>query len=235
MINNSSVFHAFAFTGTYPVVLAAIDAKGCSSISDTLFLLVNNIGKARPVSRFVTLDTTTCFLTQNYNFVNASYISGAGFINGAIWNFGDGNIDVLNTSIYGKKYNQVGNYKVTLTSVSDAGCRDSFSLVVKVVDDSICNPNPVGLNQTLMQQGLVLYPNPNDGSFYIKALNELGDCNVSVYDVAGRLVWEGQKYFGLNQSHLLELDFLKAGNYFIETKAADGKINRNKFIIHTSK
>ncbi len=235
LVKNSSVFHAYAFTGNFPVVLAAIDAKGCSSISDTLFLQVNNTGKPKPVSRFVTLDTVECLLTQNYNFVNASYLIGSGFINGTTWDFGDGNTDVLNTSIYGKKYNQVGNYKVTLTSVSDAGCRDSFSLVVKVVDDSICNPNPVGLNQALAQQGLQLYPNPNDGSFYVKALNELGDCKLAVYDIAGRLAWEGNKYFGLNQSQNFELGHLKAGNYMLTLTTKEGSQERIKFVVYEVK
>jgi hypothetical protein len=200
-----------------------------------LFLQVNNTGKPKPVSRFVTLDTVECLLTQNYNFVNASYLIGSGFINGTTWDFGDGNTDVLNTSIYGKKYNQVGNYKVTLTSVSDAGCRDSFSLVVKVVDDSICNPNPVGLNQALAQQGLQLYPNPNDGSFYVKALHELGDCKMAVYDIAGRVVWEGNKYFGLNQSQNFELGHLKAGNYLLTLTTKEGSQERIKFVVYEVK
>ncbi len=235
LLPSNSVFHAYAFTGNYPVVLAAIDAKGCSSISDTLFLQVNNTGKARPVSRFVTLDTTMCYLTQNYNLVNASYMSGIGFINGTQWNFGDGNIDVLNTSIFGKKFSQVGNYKVTLTSTSDAGCIDSFSIVLKVVDDSICNPNPVGLTQAKAAKGVILYPNPNEGNFYLQSRKDIGASKVSVYDIAGRLVWEQSVYFGLNQSQWLELGFLKAGNYLLTLTTKNSEQERIKFVVYEVK
>jgi PKD repeat protein/sugar lactone lactonase YvrE len=232
LLNSNNVFHAYAFTGNYPVVLAAIDAKGCSSISDTLFLQVNNPGKARPVARFVTQDTVKCFLTQKFDFVNATYMSGAGFVNATRWNLGDGTIDVLNSSIYGKNYASIGNYRVSLTSTSDAGCIDSFSMVVRVVDDSICNPNPVGLGVSSLKHLIKLYPNPNAGSFYIQSLQELGTCELNVYDIAGRLVWEGSRYFGLNQSQQLELGIIKAGNYILTIQNREGQIQRMKFVVY---
>jgi len=76
----------------------------------------------------------------------------------------------------------VGTYTLTYNFTSAAGCSNSTTLTAKVED---C-PERIRL---LSQDGVLLYPNPNNGRFNIRVNSTLYNyLGMKVYDMAGRLV-----------------------------------------------
>jgi hypothetical protein len=76
-----------------------------------------------------------------------------------------------------------------------------------------------------------IYPNPNNGQFYVKAANvSNGNVQTTIYDTAGRTVYnKNVNHFGGNYSQSYQLK-LPTGTYVIVIKTADG-ITTEKLII----
>lgn len=223
------VFHSYANAGNYFVVLTSVNSLGCGSFSDSLLVAVTVPGRANPIAGFLTLDTTMCLSSQDFNFVNTSYMVGPGFVQSNVWDFGDGNKNSVNASIYGKRYASTGNYTVSLVAISDGGCKDTFNLTVAVVPDAVCNP--IGLNQENLGLQCILYPNPNAGEFTLSLNRDLSGVVVFVRDLSGRLVHQADA--NLKGSHQLNLQIgdLREGQYLLELITDSGEIVRKPFII----
>lgn len=223
------VFHSYANTGNYFVVLTSVNSLGCGSFSDSLLVNITVAGKANPIAGFLTLDTSMCLSSQDFNFVNTSYMGGPGFVQSNEWDFGDGNTNTVNSSIYGKRYASTGNYSVRLVATSDGGCKDTFSLNVAVVPDAVCNPT--ALNQENLGLQLSLYPNPNTGEFTISFNKDLNAVSVIIRDLSGRQVY--QEHANLKGASQLNMQVgdLKEGQYLVELLSENGEIARKPFIL----
>jgi gliding motility-associated-like protein len=99
-------------------------SKGKCSSKDSVRVFVN---PAFPTAKFSY--SKTC-LNDTTVFVNASSMSGGGKIKQFTWNFGDGFKAYSKDTLH--RYQSVKSYNVRLTAVSDSGCRDSVSQVLKV-------------------------------------------------------------------------------------------------------
>jgi len=106
--------YTYAGAGSYPVVLAATSAAGCVNISAPK--LVDDFYE-KPIAAFTVTPEELC---QGSNTVFADASLPAGSITDWSWNFGDGSTSTGPTPT--KKYNDPGNFTVTLIVKNAAGC-----------------------------------------------------------------------------------------------------------------
>ena len=120
---------AYADTGVFTVRLTVTTAL-CSLFVDKLVRV--DSGSFGPSALFRT-DTLVQPITNNsFNFYNQSIYLGPGWNASYRWFYGDGTMDSLFTSKYGKVYANPGIYTVTLVATSNNGCTDQFSRTVTV-------------------------------------------------------------------------------------------------------
>ena len=105
----------------------------------------------------------------------------------------------------------VGTYTVTY-DVSDANNNDAVQVIRTVnVESSLSNIQFEEINVNI-------FPNPSNGIITVKyhIPEQKGDMFAEVYDVLGRLVWNGffEKSNGVKEIQL-NLNSLKKGNYFL--------------------
>ncbi|MDD3458182.1 MAG: T9SS type A sorting domain-containing protein, partial [Weeksellaceae bacterium] len=83
----------------------------------------------------------------------------------------------------------------------------------------------------LGQFSIGIYPNPNNGQFYVKAANvSSGNIKTTIYDTTGKSVFNQTKnHFGGNYQQAYQLR-LPVGIYMIVIESADG-ITTDKLII----
>ena len=86
----------------------------------------------------------------------------------------------INGNVFSPSTAGVGNHMITYTYTDNNGCSASDFLTILVDNCAGLLPNEL--------QSLMLYPNPNKGSFFISGLPESG--SISVYSVEGRLISE---------------------------------------------
>jgi len=89
----------------------------------------------------------------------------------------------------------------------------------------------MGVADVSSNTAIGIYPNPNNGQFYVKAGNvSKGDIKTTIFDTAGRLVYSQTKNHNggsLNQSYNVKLP---VGVYMVVIESADGKTT-DKLII----
>ncbi|MGB1308816.1 MAG: reprolysin-like metallopeptidase [Oceanihabitans sp.] len=94
------------------------------------------------------------------------------------------------------------------------------------IDDvvlEVCE-NTLSVNNSILE-GFVLYPNPNNGSFTIKAdaiFNEA--VSVAVYDVAGRQIFNKKYANASNFNEAITLNNVQAGIYLVKIKSGSKSI-----------
>lgn len=124
----------------------------------------------------------------------------------------------------------VGTYPLTYTFTSAAGCTNTASVVAKVES---C-PERIRL---LSNDGVILFPNPNNGRFNIRINSTLYNyLGMKVYDMAGRLMngkvvkngtdqaLVSPTYTGLVYGRVIPIDLsnLAAGTYLVKFYYDDG-------------
>lgn len=120
--------HTYSSPGNYTVTLTVNNLNGC----------VNSISKVVRVSGGVTADfqapATTC-VGQVINFENFSTYTNVPFhaATGFYWNFGDGTYSPFQNP--SKIYNTAGTYNITLTVQDSAGCTNSTTKSIQVLDN----------------------------------------------------------------------------------------------------
>ena len=138
-----------------------------------------------------------------------------------LWNFGDSSSDTIQNPIH--TYVNSGNYNVCLyaSSVCDT--------------DTICqsvNITGVSIQEGVMENNFVIYPNPNTGEFIIEFdLQYITDIDLKILNVIGQAVYTETllSVQGSYQKHLDLNEFAK-GVYTFELITNKGIINR-KIII----
>ncbi|MBK8494662.1 MAG: PKD domain-containing protein [Chitinophagaceae bacterium] len=124
--NNTSALqnpsHTFANSGTYTVELIVTSSEGCSNLSFTRTVVIND----RPLAGFIIPEV--CLSDTYAQFTDTSRIA-SGIINAWNWNFGDPGSGPNNTSTLQNpqhSYTAVGTYNVQLIVTSNNGCRDTI-------------------------------------------------------------------------------------------------------------
>lgn len=120
--NNNPFTHSYSATGTYNVTLRVESDKGCISTPVTKPVVVSPL----PKPGFILPDN--CLNDPFVQFTDtSSIIDGTESQFSYLWNFGDPNANAGNPNTSTSKnpqhrYSAVGNYNVTLTITSGAGC-----------------------------------------------------------------------------------------------------------------
>lgn len=109
--------HDYQSPGTYTVALMAVSDHGCVSSTNEIVRINPNpvVSFGSGMQGCAPLSTTF----QDHSLVSS------GNIDGWLWNFGDGNISTDQHPVH--EYTSGGQYNVTLTVVSDAGCQASYT------------------------------------------------------------------------------------------------------------
>lgn len=115
--NTSYVFNSPNDTASFAVKLTIINADGCRDSSILRYIYIGN----QPNIRFSADDSAGCHPFK----VNFSDLT-TGFVNGWIWNFGDGRSDVMQNPIHTFR-DTVGNFDVQLIA-SRFGCADTLKI-----------------------------------------------------------------------------------------------------------
>jgi gliding motility-associated-like protein len=145
--------HVYAAGGSYPVRLTVTSAFGC--VKDTIKTLSAFFNK--PIALFTVAPDTLCQGSNN-NFTNNSTAPGS-TIQSSSWNFGDGSTSSANAPV--KKYNQAGNYSVSLTVTNAAGCiSDPFLDTVIVYLQPVIDAGPSFV--VLSGTQITFHPTVND-------------------------------------------------------------------------
>ena len=106
-----------------------------------------------------------------------------------------------------------GSYWVEVTN--DSGCVGRDTIIITTYS---C----VGIDEIANDANVDVFPNPTSGVITLQADRELSNVTVSVYDISGKMVLNGNDYKSLNSSSIeLNLESLESGNYIIELRADD--------------
>lgn len=120
--------HAYSNHGDYIVQLISTSIYDCKDTSDVLVLV-----HPEPTADFSVNDVSQCFGSNEYSFTNRSSIDSTSIYYS--WDFGDGNISVLEDPMH--NYGAYGTYLSKLIVSSIYGCLDSIE------QNMVVNPMPI--------------------------------------------------------------------------------------------
>ncbi|MDQ3051177.1 MAG: PKD domain-containing protein, partial [Bacteroidota bacterium] len=164
--------HLYSLPGNYPVTLTISTPAGCTA---TLSQPVEITFFPLPVADFSYAPSVTNVFNGRVDFVDESEYAVSWF-----WEFGDGGKSAdKNTFHY---YNEIGEYKVTLTVTNIAGCIDQKEEIVIINPFYIPNaftPNADGINDYFFDAGYVL---------------EVKSFKMNIFSRWGDKVYEGDDY-----------------------------------------
>jgi PKD repeat protein len=119
--------HVYTAPGTYPIWLIATSDKGCKDSLKQIIVI-----SPKPKVGFTSASSCAQGATA---FTNISTLSSGSMT--FTWDFGDGGTSTDKNPAH--VYPSAGSYNVTLTAVSDSGCKSSITQSVNVT----ANPAPV--------------------------------------------------------------------------------------------
>ncbi|NBW30573.1 MAG: T9SS C-terminal target domain-containing protein [Flavobacteriales bacterium] len=182
--NNDTIIDTPQNSTNYSVTVT--DQNGCSAVSLTSVLV-----SQAPVASF----TSTLLPALNISFTNTSTNA-----TNYLWDFGDGTISAIENPIH--EYLIPGTYLVTLITTTSEGCSDSIINEIQVFGMDELNE---------LSSNFILYPNPTNGIFVIKNMNQLNG-KISLSSASGTIILKQDLTNIETQVDLTNFDF---GIYFI--------------------
>jgi hypothetical protein len=160
-------------------------------------------------------NNTSVLINESVNFdVNGSNANNYG------WDFGDGSSSsIANIS---HSYSSVGTYVVTLTGELN-GCSATANVTIMVGD-------AIGLEENLSWSA-GFYPNPSDGILTIQTSRAVGQTELNVFDVQGKLVLP-PIYINSNESiKIVNFSDLNEGVYILSFINGNERLNKRMSIL----
>ncbi len=136
-----------------------------------------------------------------------------------LWDFGDGNTSTENNPTH--TYATAGTYMVNL-SATYLNCEDNITLEVMV---------PLtGLIELADNNCFSIFPNPNNGIFNIRLLNNIKPEEIQILDYSGKNLLAIDSYDAESDIIPVDLKMLESGIYFLKINS-QGKSVTEKIII----
>ena len=85
-------------------------------------------------------------------------------------------------------------------------------------------------NESFLQNGFSIYPNPSKGSFTIQFKDLINSYSVEVFDVTGKTIYENNYDQSANLSQVITLDNPTSGVYFVNIKTDKGLVTKKLVI-----
>lgn len=177
---------------TYSVTITNND--GCSA-SDSMVVSVNPLPNVNLGN-----DTTIC---NNQNIV---LDAGGGFVSYS-WSTGANTQTITATGA-----NTVNNYTVTVTDAN--GCSNSDVITITF---STC----VGDKEEEMNNYITIYPNPNNGIFFVDVMTSSNYVEFSLVDLTGKIIYTENVQSGNIYHKQLDLESQPAGIYMLHIKTGN--------------
>ncbi len=213
--NTQNPVHTYANYGTYTVCFAYYDQfTGCS---DSICMPITFTA---PVCN---ADFTWIDSVGYIYFIGSSSLNNTGSY---IWTFGDGNYGYQQNP--SNSYQQIGTYQVCLTVYDSLqNFCDSTCHMVTVI-------NLAGLNETRpIASAVLVSPNPSDDFANVSyQLNQTGEVNFIVYDLAGRIIEKEMQQVTSSgkQFKKMNTESFASGTYLIQINV-NGQIVNTKLVV----
>jgi PKD repeat protein len=192
--------HVFVNAGTYTVQLTVSNAAGSNSVSQVI--TVNQT----PTITLSTSDTdgVICLNDGNISLISnqtGTVFSGSGVIGTSFDPIAAG----------------IGFHMVSASYTDGVGCVANETMSILVEDCASLSD--------LSNNGISVFPNPNQGSFTIKGLEV--ETAFSVYDLNGKIIFEGVSSSTTEQ---IQLPKITSGIYYLQS-TKNGQVGQLKFAV----
>jgi hypothetical protein len=147
-----------------------------------------------------------------------SGLAGGTFSSDAGLEFADintGEVDVLNS--------QAGSYQVLYTTNGPCPNTDTVTIVV----EAKCATTGV---DPLADQGLSVYPNPNQGSFFLYNSGNRREAHIKVYNLQGQVVYRHSRFLMQGERHAIHMGDVAPGMYLIEV-SSEGQTGIDRLLV----
>ncbi|MCF8275352.1 MAG: T9SS type A sorting domain-containing protein [Flavobacteriales bacterium] len=188
-------------SGTF--IVSIEDWIGCVSSSNSVQIIVNPL----PVAAF----------SPNLEMYDIQFNNLSLNATDYEWNFGDGTFSTDFEPTH--SYTSGGTLPMWLVANNDCGS-----------DTAFLNLESVGINAAVNQTDFSIYPNPNNGQFFIQMNSDIGDDLVlSVYNCVGQTVYTRSIQ---NAAGIITVDSkqFQSGVYMVQIETTKG-IHAERFIV----
>ncbi len=182
-------------------------------------------------------------IVYSSNSLHGTYIQIASLPNGYLTNNNAGvpcgMFNPVNNLYYSFGHrNAAGGSEITLAKHSDYSSQPNYNLLftgnsiglgsVQVASPGICENTFLAtyLSENKTENGLMIFPNPNNGSFNIH--DQKGLIKISLYDPAGKII---DTYINNDKQNIISFQGLKKGMYIVQGNDADNITYYSKIIV----
>ena len=150
-----------------------------------------------------------------------------------------GTITALDSAAYKDNY---ALYEISIDSYTDGaahtirieGIQSTTTVFNLLVDDVVLfvDGQTTGLFEFEMgEEEVVVYPNPASDMMNLKFRNIEGDVNVTITDIAGRIVRSETVYAAFGKTHMIDTESLENGNYIVTVSQNGTTLKTEKLVI----
>jgi PKD repeat protein len=185
---------AFAYPGNSTISLTVN-----GSVTETKENYINVATAPMADATFSGNDFTVNFMNTSLNALTYS------------WDFDDGNSSTLENPVH--TYAVAGTYLVSLTAIN-MDCEDEIFFNVSVP--------VVGLDENNFSESIRVFPNPNNGKFFIETTHIKDIKEIKLIDLSGQLVKTISGSISEEGMMSIDLQDAKSGIYFLEIISGTG-------------
>lgn len=197
--------HTYTVSGTYNVSLVASNTAG---LSQHIAQVVVNLPYTEIVTGPLSVGSPINFTSITQNGSNWN------------WNFGDNSSSTQESPSH--TYSNSGTYIVTFSAIDEFGCE------VTATDTLFLDASSIPENSYKYS----LFPNPNEGLFYISGLEFEFGYSISVYNAIGEVVYIKDADLGEDKT-TIDLSRFESGIYFVKIASKEQEvIGIEKVIVH---
>lgn len=209
-IDNNLFYPEVAGAGEHEITYAIIDENGCSNSASQL-ITVNEMPLVN-----IGVDTTICGSADI--LLDATIANPASYL----WTPGDYTTASITVDSTGIGYDSQ-EYSVVVTDAN--GCSSTDDVIVTFI-------NCTGIDEIVGLENVMVYPNPNDGTFSVNINSSKSiTLDLKVYNAIGvKYIEQNQIVINGKYSSTINLQDIKSGLYFITLESDEGVFVK-KFLV----